>query len=97
MRRKILAEHCKIASAANDTVQHTDRLLRIRRDERIRNVKQKALLHAAENVVNIFRRYMVAAKRKALIRKRQRVAHSAVRSARDELETFLVDGRARAI
>ncbi len=96
MRTQIRGKHGEVAPALDDSVQQAKRLWRIGAKQRVRDVEEKRILHAAEHVIYVLRGHVIPAEREALICERQRVAHAALRRARNQRQSAVLNAGARA-
>ena len=96
MRRKIGGKDGKIAPGLHDGVQLPQRVRRVGGKQRLGHIEQKRVLHAAQHVVNVLRGHVVPAEREALIGKRKRVAHAALRRAGNQGQAAVFNGSAGA-
>ena len=77
-------------------IEHVQRGWRVGAQQRAGDIEEKRVFHAAEHAVDILRGDVIPAKSEALVGKGQRVAHAALRRARDQRKSAVFDGDARA-
>ena len=95
MPREIAQEYAEIAAVCNHLVQGAHRVRRAACQKRLRRPFERLARNGAERVVDVLLADGIARKRQALIRKRKRVAHAAVRRAGDQPQTVRIDACAR--